>query len=144
MKINGSRSLRSPESLTPCKRVPLRFNQNGVDLNRNFPDAFTHQRQKPPLDERKLEAEVSQLIPGPVTGGRGSRGAFKILSYKCRCVQVQAVIGWLRNETFVLSANLHGGALVASYPYDNSNGGQNATEAASRIRSSEITKNRKS
>lgn len=38
------------------------------------------------------------------------------------------MIGWLRSETFVLSANLHGGALVASYPYDNSNGGQIATE----------------
>ncbi|TNM91519.1 hypothetical protein fugu_019899 [Takifugu bimaculatus] len=77
------------------------FNQNGVDLNRNFPDAFTHLSQKPPLDERKLEAEV------------------------------QAVIGWLRNETFVLSANLHGGALVASYPYDNSNGGSEWVGGAS-------------
>lgn len=38
--------------------------------------------------------------------------------------QVEAVIGWLKTESFVLSANLHGGALVASYPYDNSNGGK--------------------
>lgn len=71
----------------------------------------------------------------------------KILQYKCKsCIQnlskieeqkyqkvyktsldalqVRAVIGWLRTESFVLSANLHGGALVASYPYDNSNGGK--------------------
>ncbi|CAB1417953.1 unnamed protein product [Pleuronectes platessa] len=40
-----------------------------------------------------------------------------------REAEVRAVIGWLKTETFVLSANLHGGALVASYPYDNSNGG---------------------
>lgn len=39
-------------------------------------------------------------------------------------VKVRAVMRWLQNETFVLSANLHGGALVASYPYDNSNGGK--------------------
>ncbi|XP_016054942.1 PREDICTED: carboxypeptidase M [Miniopterus natalensis] len=30
-----------------------------------------------------------------------------------------AIMEWLKTETFVLSANLHGGALVASYPFDN-------------------------
>uniref|UniRef100_A0A8I3RZK0 Carboxypeptidase M n=1 Tax=Canis lupus familiaris TaxID=9615 RepID=A0A8I3RZK0_CANLF len=33
--------------------------------------------------------------------------------------EAAAVMAWLEAETFVLSANLHGGALVASYPFDN-------------------------
>ncbi|XP_061570448.1 carboxypeptidase M isoform X2 [Cololabis saira] len=78
---------------TDCQHVQGRFNHNGMDLNRNFPDAFSGLRRQQPLNEEKREAEV------------------------------RAVIGWLRSETFVLSANLHGGALVASYPYDNSNRG---------------------
>ncbi|XP_076577856.1 carboxypeptidase M [Chaetodon auriga] len=86
---------------TDCQYSQGRFNHNGIDLNRNFPDAFAGLRRQQQLDDRKREAEV------------------------------RAVIGWLRTESFVLSANLHGGALVASYPYDNSNGGSEQVGGAS-------------
>uniref|UniRef100_A0A3P9H9R0 Carboxypeptidase M n=1 Tax=Oryzias latipes TaxID=8090 RepID=A0A3P9H9R0_ORYLA len=77
---------------TDCQYSQGRFNHNGVDLNRNFPDVFSDpQSQQKSEDQREAE--------------------------------VRAVMGWLRNETFVLSANLHGGALVASYAYDNGNQG---------------------
>ncbi|XP_035468397.2 carboxypeptidase M [Scophthalmus maximus] len=89
------------EASTHCQFSQGRFNYNGVDLNRNFPDAFAGLRRQQQLDEEKREAEV------------------------------RAVIGWLKTETFVLSANLHGGALVASYPYDNSNGGSEQVGGAS-------------
>ncbi|XP_036977342.1 carboxypeptidase M [Acanthopagrus latus] len=88
-------------SNTDCQYSVGRFNENGIDLNRNFPDAFAGLKRQQQVNEEKREAEV------------------------------RAVIGWLRMESFVLSANLHGGAVVASYPYDNSNGGSEQVGGAS-------------
>lgn len=68
--------------------VTGRYNANGVDLNRNFPDRFGR--------------ESGSLQP-----------------------ETKAVIDWLKQYHFVLSANLHNGALVANYPYDNSRSGRN-------------------
>ncbi|XP_032665453.1 carboxypeptidase D-like [Odontomachus brunneus] len=67
-----------------------RENANHVDLNRDFPDQF---------DRR------SQLRRGNfILNGRQN--------------ETVAMMTWISNEPFVLSGNLHGGAVVASYPYD--------------------------
>lgn len=62
----------------------IRYNANGLDLNRNFPDLF------------KAGNSISDMQP-----------------------ESTAVSRWLQQTQFVLSAALHGGALVASYPFDN-------------------------
>ena len=67
-----------------------RNNANKVDLNRNFPKQF----DEPQNDFRRLQ-----------------RG---------REPETLAAMNWIKGNPFVLSANLHGGAVVASYPFDDS------------------------
>lgn len=43
--------------------------------------------------------------------------------------ETQAIMDWLEQYPFVLSANFHNGALVANYPYDNSASGRNVYTA---------------
>ncbi|KAL1501685.1 hypothetical protein ABEB36_006969 [Hypothenemus hampei] len=66
-----------------------RENENGVDLNRDFPDQFETHRA------------------GTIIAGRQP--------------ETIAIMTWIISRPFVLSGNLHGGAVVASYPYDDSN-----------------------
>jgi len=67
-----------------------RQNANNVDLNRNFPRQF----DEPQNDLRQLRA------------GREP--------------ETLAAMDWITRNPFVLSANLHAGAVVASYPFDDS------------------------
>ncbi|CAG5047116.1 unnamed protein product [Parnassius apollo] len=76
-----------------------RNNAKGVDLNRDFPDQFDHNRSR---DDAYL------------FGGRQPETA--------------ALMRWVLKKQFVLSGNLHGGAIVASYPYDDSSTGKDCCE----------------
>lgn len=65
-----------------CDGAQGRYNSQGYDLNRNFPDYFKQ-------NNRRAQPET------------------------------EAVKEWIKKIQFVLSGSLHGGALVASYPFDN-------------------------
>ncbi len=69
-----------------------RTNARGVDLNRDFPKQF---------DEAVFGLSFEELATG-------------------RQLETVAAMRWIVDNPFVLSANIHGGALVASYPYDDS------------------------
>jgi carboxypeptidase D len=43
--------------------------------------------------------------------------------------ETRAVMKWIRSNPFILSASLHGGALVAGYPYDDNPSGKNLYSA---------------
>ncbi|KAL0868000.1 hypothetical protein ABMA27_008658 [Loxostege sticticalis] len=68
-----------------------RNNANGYDLNRDFPDQFDSDKSD---DEEYL--------------------------FGHRQRETVALMKWVMGKRFVLSGNLHGGAVVASYPYDDS------------------------
>ncbi|CAK9301235.1 unnamed protein product [Gordionus sp. m RMFG-2023] len=107
-----------------------RDNANGVDLNRNFPD----------LDKLAYGNELGNLVYRPLPNHIGnSRKAqffdvpekrqnnhfFKLipkLNYRLQ-PETEAVIWWMFDYPFVLSANLHEGDIVANYPYDESRTG---------------------
>jgi len=69
-----------------------RYNANGYDLNRTFP-----------------------AYPGDFTGTMFDG---EPLGDGGRPVEVRRVMQWTADNSFVLSANLHTGALVVNYPYD--------------------------
>ena len=61
-----------------------RYNANGIDLNRNFPERTSND-------------------PNDPTG---------------KAIENQNVMNWSADHNFVLSYNMHGGALVVNYPWD--------------------------
>lgn len=86
-----------------------RENANNVDLNRDFPD----------LDRivyNKLTHDNNHILD-----------MVRHLDHKIQ-PETESVMKLIMEHPFVLSANMHGGDLVANYPYDESRNAMNPTE----------------
>ncbi|MCX5770527.1 MAG: M14 family zinc carboxypeptidase, partial [Candidatus Hydrogenedentes bacterium] len=85
--------LMNPDGWT--RMPPSRYNAQGYDLNRrfpNYPDDFTGTIFNTPLDTSGWPPEVVHIM------------------------------NWTAQESFTLAANFHAGALVVNYPYDHEPG----------------------
>jgi hypothetical protein len=74
---------------------PQRYNANGYDLNRSFPEGAA--------------ANLGNLLYGPALNTNGLQP------------EVGEVMTWTAAHHFTLGANYHTGTLVVNYPYDNDN-----------------------
>uniref|UniRef100_A0A3Q3VQI6 Uncharacterized protein n=1 Tax=Mola mola TaxID=94237 RepID=A0A3Q3VQI6_MOLML len=85
-----------------------RYSYEGIDMNHNFADLNSEMWRA-----IELETDRSKLINHyfPIPELYTSEEAFV-------ASETRAVINWMQNIPFVLSANLHGGELVVTYPYD--------------------------
>ncbi|KAM3612336.1 uncharacterized protein V6R79_007097 [Siganus canaliculatus] len=85
-----------------------RYSYEGIDMNHNFADLNSVM-----WTAIELETDRSKLINHyfPIPEQYTSEDAFV-------APETRAVINWMQNIPFVLSANLHGGELVVTYPYD--------------------------
>ncbi|XP_076005223.1 putative carboxypeptidase X1 isoform X2 [Genypterus blacodes] len=85
-----------------------RYSYEGIDMNHNFADLNSIM-----WTAIELEMDKSKLINHyfPIPEQYTSEEAFVAL-------ETRAVINWMQTIPFVLSANLHGGELVVTYPYD--------------------------
>ncbi|CAN9502634.1 unnamed protein product [Ophioblennius macclurei] len=85
-----------------------RYSFEGIDLNHNFPDLnnIMWDNQEKVGDPSKT---ANHYIPIP---------EYYTQEDATVAPETRAVISWMQDIPFVLSANLHGGELVVTYPFD--------------------------
>jgi len=105
----------------PKPYVYGRANANGKDLNRNFPNLdqwaciIPSGSRSDHLTQKLAFRQMQRRSLGDQTSD---------MNIESREPETQALMNWIMRHPFVLSANLHGGDLVANYPYDASCTGQ--------------------
>lgn len=102
---------------------PGRMNANHIDLNRNFPK----------IDVAKASNGQGNdiVLPKQAEETNGSRLDKSTNAQQHLEPEVRAAMHWSLVYPFVLSGNLHGGALVANYPFDNRPEGSMDSESKS-------------
>ncbi|XP_047004855.1 carboxypeptidase E-like [Schistocerca americana] len=107
-----------------------RYNNNSVDLNRNFPDLdrvmFSYEQAHIDYNNHLLAQLQLRRLAEPCAKLKGQpRDIYYGFDSRCKKVQpeTRAVMRLIMEVPFVLSANMHGGDLVANYPFDYSRSG---------------------
>ncbi|KAM3832215.1 putative carboxypeptidase X1 [Vipera latastei] len=85
-----------------------RWTYEGFDLNHNFAD----------LNTELWDAEDMQLVPHQFPNHYIPIPEAYTFPNATVAPETRAVISWMQRYPFVLSANLHGGELVVTYPFD--------------------------
>uniref|UniRef100_A0A8C7E1T4 Carboxypeptidase X1 n=1 Tax=Naja naja TaxID=35670 RepID=A0A8C7E1T4_NAJNA len=85
-----------------------RWTYEGFDLNHNFAD----------LNTELWDAEDAELVPHKFPNHYIPIPESYTFPNATVAPETRAVISWMQRYPFVLSANLHGGELVVTYPFD--------------------------
>ncbi|XP_076830398.1 putative carboxypeptidase X1 isoform X2 [Brachyhypopomus gauderio] len=85
-----------------------RYSFEGIDLNHNFPD----------LNNIMWDAQELATDKKRVSNHYIAMPEYYTTTNATVAPETRAVISWMQDIPFVLSANLHGGELVVTYPYD--------------------------
>ncbi|XP_030628233.1 probable carboxypeptidase X1 [Chanos chanos] len=86
-----------------------RYSYEGIDMNHNFPDLNNIM-----WDAQELAKDTNRKVSNHYI----AMPEYYTSEEAMVAPETRAVISWMQAIPFVLSANLHGGELVVTYPYD--------------------------